>query len=395
MKNMVKLFALVLQRKKKPRHRPVPTYVPLYIGQVDPARARKQAVFWSLFLAAFFIIFIYFSSVLMPFVMGFILAYFLNPLVQKLRDLGVSRLWATLLITACILVVFAISLTILIPVIVAQLQEFLTQTLPLYMKGIEHSFTKHNLSWMRHYLGSDPKEVETNLQTFLSYGSDFFKTILNSLLNSSRSIVSVVSLLVIVAAVAFYLLLDWEKMVDAIDSWIPRGQLRLVRGLFGEMDKAVAGFVRGQGATSLILSLYYIFTLTFCGLNYALLLGLVIGLLSFIPYIGSMTGFFFAMSIAWVQFYPDEKIWILGILFVFLLGNFLEGYVLQPKLIGSSVGLHPIWLMFALFAFSSLFGLSGTIIAVPVAAALGVLVRFALHCYLASPVYQGEDSKKE
>jgi predicted PurR-regulated permease PerM len=182
------------------------------------------------------------------------------------------------------------------------------------------------------------------------------------------------------------MLLDWDRMVACIDSWLPRSYLETIRGLAREIDRAIAGFVRGQGTLCLILGIFYALGLSLVGLNYALLIGLGAGLISFVPYVGSTLGLVVAVGVAFFQFWPEWG-WILAVLGVFGVGQFIEGNILQPKLVGSSVGLHPVWLMFALFAFGYLFGFVGMLMAVPLAAAIGVLARFALRQYLASPLY--------
>ncbi|MHC5307345.1 AI-2E family transporter [Bartonella sp. LJL80] len=364
-----------------------PVYVPAYASVPFRGSVKKQAVFW-LGTLLFFIIFMFvFSSVLLPFVAGIALAYFLNPIVELLERFGISRVWGTVLITIFIMLVLVVALTILIPVISSQLQQFIRDGLPVYVNRIQTFFTEHSFDWIKSYLGSDPTEIQSNIQAMLGQSSDLVKSVLNSVLNSGKSIVNLVSLFVVAPVVAFYMLLDWERMVETIDSWIPRDHLETVRGIFHEMDRAVAGFIRGQGTVCLILGAYYAAGLTVAGLNFGLLIGLFVGLISFIPYVGSMTGFVLSVGVAWVQFYPDDWAWIIVVMGVFFVGQFIEGYILQPKLVGSSVGLHPVWLMFALFAFGSLFGFTGMLIAVPAAAAVGVLVRFALHTYLASPLY--------
>jgi len=189
--------------------------------------------------------------------------------------------------------------------------------------------------------------------------------------------------------VAFYLLSDWDRMVRAVDNWIPLQHRETVHGLVREMDDAIAGFVRGQTAVCLILGSFYAVALTLTGLNFGLLIGLVSGIITFIPYVGSMTGLVLAAGVAIAQFWPEYTP-ILVVLGIFFVGQFLEGYVLAPKLVGESIGLHPVWLMFALFAFGYLFGFVGLLIAVPLAAVIGVLVRFALRRYLESPFYTGE-----
>ncbi|MEL6088467.1 AI-2E family transporter [Bartonella schoenbuchensis] len=363
------------------------SYVPAYAQVPLPNSMKKQVFFW-LGTLIFFVIFMFvFGSVLLPFVAGLVLAYFLNPIVQLLEKVGIRRVFGTILITLFIVVVFVAALTILIPIVSWQIQQFVSSGLPIYVSRIQNFLTESNFDWIGRYFGSDPNELQTDIKVLLGQSSDFITSLLNSLLRSGKSIVNIISLLVVAPVVAFYMLLDWQRMVEAVDSWIPRDHLETVRSIFYEMDRAIAGFVRGQGTVCLILGGYYAIGLTITGLNFGLLIGMFVGLISFIPYIGTMSGFILSGGVAWVQFYPDNWSRIVIVMVVFFIGQFIEGYILQPKLVGSSVGLHPVWLMFALFAFGSLFGFTGMLVAVPASAAIGVLVRFALHTYLNSQMY--------
>jgi predicted PurR-regulated permease PerM len=188
------------------------------------------------------------------------------------------------------------------------------------------------------------------------------------------------------------MLLDWDRMVAKVDGWVPRDHVETVRRLGKDVNKAIAGFVRGQGTVCIVLGIFYAVGLTVAGLNFGLLIGLFAGLISFIPYVGSMVGLVLSVGVAVVQFWPD---WIMIVIIaaIFFVGQAIEGNILQPKLVGDSVGLHPVWLMFALFAFGSLFGFTGLLIAVPAAAAVGVLVRFALEKYLDSDLYVGDSEE--
>jgi predicted PurR-regulated permease PerM len=213
--------------------------------------------------------------------------------------------------------------------------------------------------------------------------------LLKSLWSGGSALISLFSLIVVTPVVAFYLIYDWHKMIGAADSWIPVHQRDTVRELARQTDAAIAGSVRGQCAVCLILCTFYAVGLSVAGLNFALLIGLISGLITFIPYVGSMTGLILALAVAVAQFWPQYTP-ILIVLGIFLLGQFLEGNVLSPKLVGDSVGLHPVWLMFALLAFGYLFGFVGLLVAVPLAATIGVLCRFALRRYLESSLYTGE-----
>ncbi|WP_409337883.1 AI-2E family transporter [Bartonella bilalgolemii] len=373
--------------KKKKSHDHYTASIPAYAQVPLPNGMKKQIFFW-LGALIFFVIFMFiFGSILFPFIAGIVLAYFLNPIVQIFERIGIHRVFGTVLITLSIIIFFVVALIILIPIISGQIQQFVSNGLPVYVNRIQTFFVEHNFDWVRRYFDSDPNELHTNIKALLGQSSDFITSLLNSLLKSGKSIVNIVSLFVVTPVVTFYILLDWPKMVKAVDSWIPRNHLITVRSLFHEMDKAVAGFVRGQGTVCLILAGYYAIGLTITGLNFALLIGIFVGLISFIPYIGTMIGFILSIGVAWVQFYPDNWGWVFVVMIVFFIGQFIEGYILQPKLVGSSVGLHPVWLMFALFAFGSLLGFTGMLVAVPAAAIIGVLVRFVLHIYLNSQMY--------
>jgi predicted PurR-regulated permease PerM len=246
-------------------------------------------------------------------------------------------------------------------------------------------------SFLPGWAATQIQTAKENFSSLMSEGAGFLGGLLNQLWNSGKTIIDVISLLVITPVVAFYILLDWDRMVAKVDSWIPRDQVATVRQLATEMDQAVSGFIRGQGSLCLILGIFYAVGLTLVGLNFGLLIGFVAGMISFIPYIGSLVGLVLAVGVALMQFWPEYG-WIIAVMVVFFAGQFIEGNILQPKLVGSSVGLHPVWLMFALLAFGAMFGFVGLLIAVPAAAVVGVLVRFALSRYLQSDIYYGHSA---
>ena len=353
------------------------------------ATVRKQAFFW-MFAAIVFLLFLtVFSSILLPFVAGLALAYFLDPVADWLERFGMSRLVATIVILITFVFVLVLGLIIIVPVLVTQMADFISK-FPGYFTQLQSLIAHQDSEWLQKYLGINSSVIQENLSGFLKQGAGFLTTLLQSLWNSGKSLIDIAGLFVVTPVVAFYMLLDWDRMVDSIDSWVPRDHVKSVRQIAREMDQAIAGFIRGQGTLCLILGTYYAIGLTLTGLNFGLLIGLFAGLISFIPYIGSIVGLVLAISVALVQFWPD---WIMVcvVAAVFFTGQFIEGNILQPKLVGSSVGLHPVWLMFALFAFGSLLGFTGMLIAVPAAAAVGVLVRFALNRYLESPMYRSSN----
>jgi predicted PurR-regulated permease PerM len=348
---------------------------------------RRQATFWLL-TAAVFVGFLYiFSSILLPFLAGMILAYFLDPVADWFERLGLSRLAATIVILIGFVLCFVLAMMIVIPVLASQLADLISR-LPDYFSGLQSLITRFDPGWLEQHIGVDPNSLRESLSSLLSQGASFLTTLFQSIWNSGRALIDIAGLFVVTPVVAFYMLLDWDRMVAKVDSWVPRDHVHTVRRLAADINRSTAGFVRGQGTVSLIMGISYAVVLTVMGLNFGLLIGLIAGIFGFIPYVGSLVGFGLSVGVAVVQFWPEWQ-WIAAIAAVFFAGQIVEGNFLQPKLVGGSVGLHPVWLMFALFAFGYLFGFVGLLIAVPAAAAIAVLVRFAIQRYLASPVYRG------
>jgi predicted PurR-regulated permease PerM len=348
---------------------------------------RQQVLFW-LVTGALFIGFLYvFSSILLPFLAGMILAYFLDPVADRLERIGLSRLAATVLILIGFIAAFIIGLMILVPVLAAQLADFLTR-IPDYIARLQGLITSYDPGWLQENVGVDPNSLRDGLSSLLAQGAGFLTTLMQSIWNSGKTLIDIAGLFVVTPVVAFYMLLDWDRMVAKVDSWIPRDHLFSVRRIATDINTATAGFVRGQGTLCLILGIFYAVGLTAVGLNFGLLIGLFAGLISFIPYVGSLVGLALSVGVALVQFWPEWP-WVLAVAGIFFFGQFVEGNILQPRLVGKSVGLHPVWLMFALFAFGYLFGFVGLLVAVPAAAAIAVLVRFAIDRYLESPLYRG------
>ncbi|MEO3387672.1 AI-2E family transporter [Mesorhizobium sp. CAU 1741] len=348
---------------------------------------RRQIMFWFA-AAVVFIVFLYvFSSVLLPFFAGMILAYFLDPVADRFERWGLSRMAATVLILVLFIVVLALGMMLVIPILASQAAEFLGR-LPDYFTRLQSLVTSFDPEWLGRTVGVDPESLREGLTSLLQEGTGFITGLFSSLVSSGRTLIDIAGLFVITPVVAFYMLLDWDRMVARVDSWVPRDHLGTVRKIANDIDLAVAGFVRGQGTVCLILGIFYAVGLTIVGLNFGLLIGLFTGLIGFIPYVGSMIGLILSLGVALVQFWPEWH-WVVVVAVIFFAGQFVEGNILQPNLVGKSVGLHPVWLMFALFAFGALFGFVGLLVAVPAAAAVGVLVRFALSRYLQSPFYRG------
>ncbi len=352
-------------------------------------RIDRKVVFWVAALVTLLILLFLFSSILLPFVAGAALAYLLDPLADWFERQGFSRLAATMTILVLFIVVLIALMLLVLPILINQL-ILLAQNLPDYLARLDVLINSILQSSWAESLGVDPAAVRSSLASLLSQGANWLTTLVTGLWSGGLAIINILALLVVTPVVAFYLLYDWDRMIDLVDSWIPRDSVGEVRLLASEIDRVLAGFVRGQAMVSLTLGTFYAAGLVLLGVNFGFLIGLVAGVVSFIPYLGSTLGFVVSVGIALLQFWPD---WVMPVAAatLFISGQLIEGYVLQPYLIGTNVGLHPVWLMFSLFAFGLLFGFVGLLIAIPIAAAIGVLVRYALARYLASPIYRGQD----
>jgi len=363
--------------------------------EVDEAAAsaafRRQILFWLVCVIVLAVFFYLFSDILLPFLAGIVLAYFLDPVADRLERIGLSRVMATVVILFAFVVVVVLGFVILVPLLATQMSDFAGK-LPDYLTRLQSLITSFDPQWLEQRFGVDANNLREGLSSLVSSGFGLLTTVFQSLWSSGVALVSVASLLVVTPVVAFYMLLDWDRMVAVVDSWVPRDHVHTVRQIATDINHATAGFVRGQGTLCLILGAMYAVGLTLTGLNFGILIGLFAGLISFIPYVGSLTGLVLALGVAFVQFWPDW-IMIVAVACVFFVGQFIEGNILSPKLVGKSVGLHPVWLMFALFAFGALFGFAGLLIAVPAAAAIAVLVRFAIARYLESPLYKGHETR--
>jgi predicted PurR-regulated permease PerM len=350
-------------------------------------RLERQLVFWLLALALVVMLLWLLGEILMPFVAGMVLAYLLDPLANRLERIGIRRTISGLLIIGVFLLTFVVLVLLIVPILSDQLTSFI-QNIPAYINRLQALVSDPSRPWLSKLVGGHLGDGDKTMSDVVSQGAGWLTAFLKSLWSGGRALLSLFSLIVVTPVVAFYLIHDWPHIVAALDGCLPRQHRDTIRAIAGEIDAAIAGFIRGQTGVCIILGSFYAVALTLTGLNFGLLIGVISGLITFIPYVGSTTGLVLAVGVAVAQFWPDWTA-ILVVLAVFLVGQFLEGYVLAPKLVGESIGLHPVWLMFALLAFSYLFGFVGLLVAIPLAAAIGVLVRFALRQYLASPLYTG------
>ncbi len=341
-----------------------------------------QAKYWGIAAAVFLLALWVMGTVMLPFLMGGAIAYFLDPIADRLERAGLSRAAATSIISLGAMLIFVMLALLVVPMLSRQLVA-LVNDIPNIFARLQ-GFLSARFPQMLEPDSVVQQTLNSIGRTIQSKGG----ALASSVLSSALSVINAVVFIVVVPVVAFYMLLDWDRMVERVDSWLPRDHQPTIRRLATQIDTALAGFVRGQVSVCLILGTFYSITLMLAGLNFGLIVGAIAGLITFIPYVGALIGGLLAIGLALYQFWGD---WVqIGIVAgIFAVGQFLEGNVITPRLVGKSVGLHPLWLIFALSAFGSLFGFTGMLIAVPVAAAIGVLVRFALERYMDSPLYKG------
>ncbi|OIQ76903.1 pheromone autoinducer 2 transporter [mine drainage metagenome] len=343
---------------------------------------REQAIYWSVAAAVFLIMMWFLGSVILPFLIGGAIAYFLDPVADHIERLGLSRAAATAVISIAALLAFILLAVLVIPT--------LTQQLIALINALPGMFYKLQAILTERF----PQLLDQNSvlhQTLVSVG-DTIKAqgadMVNRVIASALTVINAALFIIVVPVVAFYLLLDWDRMMAHLDSWLPLDYRDTLRTIGAEINSVLAGFVRGQFTVCGILGTYYAVSLMFVGLQFGLIVGVIAGLITFIPYLGAMSGGALAIGLALFQFWGHPDM-ILAVVAIFAFGQFFEGNILSPKLVGHSVGLHPVWLLFALSAFGTLFGFVGLLAAVPISATIGVLARFGVKKYLESQLYKG------
>lgn len=348
--------------------------------------SQRRTVFWGLLTLAALLVLWRLSDILLPFVLGMAIAYFFDPLVDWFERRRVPRALATVIVICVFAALFATLVVLLVPLFERQILD-LAKRLP----GLLSDAT-NRLEGVSHRLqreaGIPEEQIQTLQQAVGQRGSDALTWLfghVGRVLSSGLAVVNVLSLLVVTPVVSFYMLRDWDRLVARVDSWLPRASADTIRAQMREIDRTLSGFARGQALVCIILAVIYGVGLSVVGLQSGFVVGVIIGALTFIPYVGTIGGAILSVGLAMLQF-PD---WLsIGeVALVFVLGHALEGNVLQPLLVGDRVGLHPVWVIFALLAGGSLFGFVGLLLAIPVASVIGVMARFALAQYLGGPLY--------
>ena len=368
---------------------------------------QKQIQYWGVATVGFVFLMWALGDVLAPFILGGVFAYLLDPIADRLERWGLSRIMSTIVITISTVLLFILMFLLVLPTLIGQLGQLIAQVGEI-VQNLPQIWDNFK-AWVTDRVPGVTVENDFMQEQMIGLGDAIQARggdVASALLASLQGIINVVVLVVIVPVVTFYLLLDWDRMVAQIDDVLPLDHRQTVRELAREMDETLSSFLRGQGTVCLVLGTYYGIALMLAGLNFGLVIGFIAGLISFIPYIGALIGGVLAIGLALIQWWGGSaevdgetvqqginwlRIGIVAVIFAF--GQFFEGNILTPKLVGDSVGLHPVWLILALSVFGSLFGFVGMLVAVPVAAIIGVLARFLIAEYKSGQLYKGHVGK--
>ncbi len=347
-------------------------------------RGSLQWRWWLLLTILFFGFLFLIKSILLPFVVGILTAYFLDPAADKLEKWGASRALATAIITLCFFVSVALVFILIVPLVVDQLSGLLL-ALPAYAAEWQATYAPQIQAIISHIGPEQFDAFKSAITNFSGTALSVVGKFLAEILQSGMAIVNLLSLIFITPVVSFYLLKDWDRIVAKVDALLPRQHADTIREQIAEIDRTLAGFIRGQTNVCLFLAAFYAIGLSLTGLKFGLVIGILTGFMAIIPFAGIIFGFVLGVSVALFQF--DDMTSVAAVVAVFLLGQFIEGNFVTPKLVGDKVRLHPVWIIFGMLAGAALFGLVGVFLAVPVSAVIGVLVRFAVKQYLTSELY--------
>jgi predicted PurR-regulated permease PerM len=351
-----------------------------------------QAVRWRFWVAAaivFLLIVWLLNDILLPFVVGMAVAYFLDPVVVRLQRLGLSRTWATTTVTIlAVLITVGVGMAIL-PPLFSEVQSLIVNAPQYFVQAAAR--LQPLVEPLREKLGLPSlslQDLQADATQWAGQALAVVGSLAGGIARRGVALINLLALIFLTPVVTFYLLRDWEKVIAAIDGALPLDHADTIRKLAHQSNAAIAGYVRGQVLVCISLAAIYAIGLSLVGLQFGLIIGLIAGAISFIPFVGTFSGAVMALGMALAQFPPD---WmgVVKVAIVFLFGQMMEGNVLSPKLVGDRVGLHPVWIMFALLAGGSLFGFVGVLIAVPVAAVIGVVVRYLVGRYRQSTIYRG------
>jgi len=343
-----------------------------------------KLIFWLLLFGLLFFFLGEVRSILSPFVASIIIAYFLDPLTMKLEKLGIKRKWTVTIIVGIFFSILIAGLFQLIPVLFNQIKQFIL-AIPQYEQYVAKNVLIKVESLMAKIDSNLASELNSQLSSFSNKFFEYIISIIHSIFYSSMAVLNIIGLVFFTPILVFYLLRDWTLVVETLHKLLPLHHKELILEQFRQIDLVLSAYVRGQITVCLILSCFYIISLSLLGLNYALLVGLIAGFLAIIPYLGLIIGGMICALVALLQFAELQYVYIT--LAIFIIGHLFESYIITPKLVGEKIGLHPVWVIFSLMAGGALFGFWGMFLAIPIAAILGVIIRSMIKIYLASQIY--------
>ena len=351
----------------------------------------KTTIILGILLAIIFSLSII-SNILMPFTVGIIIAYFLDPAADKLENKGFSRTVATLIILTLFIFIISLFIAIIGPILYQQTLSLLSQ-LPTYINSFNSFITPYIENLYKEFGYEEGYKSSSILQEISEYMIIFSKNIALNLWQSSIAFINLFSLVFITPVVSFYLLKDWDLMISNINKLLPLKYKKEIRGQFRMIDRTLSSYIRGQTNVCLILGIFYAISLSLAGLNYGFLIGFLTGIFSFIPYFGVFIGMATGVTIAMFQFetYPP----VILISSIFLIGQFIEGNFITPKLVGNKIGIHPVLIIFSLLTGGTLFGFIGILFAIPAIAILGVLTRFFIKKYKRSNLFLNQNKSSK
>ena len=348
---------------------------------------KDQIKYWTI-AASILLIFLWLlGDILLPFVLGAAIAYLLDPIVDRLERLGTGRVLGTILILMAAFFVLFFIFLLLIPLAIDQFR-LLAAAAPDLVTSVQALVLNQIAS-----ISPESEALNSTVSNLSTMAQEKLGIIFGSVMASAISLIDVIMLMVITPVVAVYLLVDWDRILEKINELLPLDHASVVRSLASEIDSTLSAFVRGMIAVCLVLGIYYATALSLIGLEFGLIIGFIAGLVSFIPYVGALLGGVLAIGLALIQFWGDFELVAL-VVGVFIIGQILEGNILTPKLVGNSVGLHPVSLILALSLFGAFFGFIGLLLAVPLAASAGVILRFFIKKYKMSRLFLGENGSK-
>ncbi|MBI3453770.1 MAG: AI-2E family transporter [Rhodospirillales bacterium] len=344
-----------------------------------------RIVLWAAVVGILIAVLWLLRPVLLPFVVGTAIAYLLSPVVERLERWGWGRTLSAALAICAFFVIVGIGIVLLVPVLRTQIPGLVDRLVAAAQALYEQA--RPWIEMLAERAGSgDVKQIggasDLAGKLLLWLGS-----VLAGFWSGGLALFNLLALIFITPIVAFYLVRDWTRIVDAVDSWLPRDQAATIREQLRLIDERISGFLYGQALVCVMVGVFYAIGLSIIGLHYGLIVGLLAGVLSFIPYVGFLVGAAIGLAIAWFQF--GAWTMMAAVLAVFFVGNFIESNFVAQRLVGERVGLHPVWVILAVLAGGAVFGFVGVLLAVPIAAVIGVLLRFALQRYLRSPLYLG------